>query len=95
MFATASADGTVRLWDLSDYSVTCKGFCRDGREPTCIGFALECLLVGWRDGKVRCFDSENGKMLWQIPDVHRGGVTSLAVSHNQRFVVTGGEQGEV
>lgn len=94
-FATCSTDGTIRMWDLSDYKVLCKGMCRDGGIPHCIDFALECLLTGWSDGFVRCFDAETGEMLWKMHDVHRGGVTALAVSHNHRFMVTGGEEGDV
>lgn len=94
-FASCSLDGTIRMWDLSDYKVLCKGHCRDGGIPHCLAFALECLLTGWSDGFVRCFDAETGEMLWKMHDVHRGGVTALAVSHNHRFMVTGGEEGDV
>ena len=92
-FATTSADGSVVMWDLSDYSVLCKGSVRDGGVPTCIDFALECLVTGWSDGKVRCFDGDTGQLLWQLADVHPKGVTSLCVSHNQRFLMTGGADG--
>ncbi len=63
--------------------------------PTCIDFALECLVTGWTDGKVRCFDGETGQLLWELADVHKGGVSALAVSHNQRFLMTGGVEGSV
>ena len=66
------------------------------------------LRVGWQ---VRCFDGETGEMLWDISDVHKGGVTALQVvsraheghhgymvafkvSYNQRFMITGGENGD-
>lgn len=94
-FATCSEDGTVRMWDLSDYSVLCKGYCRDGGTPLCIAFAMECLITGWSDGKIRTFDGETGELLWSLSDVHRGGVTAIQVSHNQRFLMTGGEGGHV
>lgn len=94
-FATCSEDGTVVMWDLSDYSVLCKGSHRDGGIPTCIDFALECLVTGWSDGKVRCFDGETGQLLWELADVHKGGVSALCVSHNQRFFMTGGVEGSV
>jgi len=34
-------------------------------------------------------------MLWDISDVHKGGVTALQVSYNQRFMITGGENGDI
>ena len=39
--------------------------------------------------------AENGELLWSIANAHRGGVTALQVSHNRKFVVSGGEEGEV
>lgn len=41
---------------------------------------------------------EDAGFLWSIPDAHSarsGGVTALALSHNQRFVVTGGGDARV
>jgi len=46
-------------------------------------------------GKVRCFDGETGQLLWEVADVHKGGVSALCVSHNQRFFMTGGVEGSV
>ena len=38
---------------------------------------------------------DSGSPLWIIDNAHRGGVTALALSHNQRFILTGGKEGEV
>ena len=36
-----------------------------------------------------------GEELWLIDNCHRGGVTALVVSHNKKFLVSGGSEGEV
>jgi len=94
-FATGCADGTIRVWDLNDYSVPTRAYVRDAGEPLCLDYAIECIISGWQDGLIRCHDCETGEMLWQIKEAHRGGVTALQVSHNQRFFITGGASGDV
>mmetsp|Transcript_29123 Transcript_29123/g.38302 ORF Transcript_29123/g.38302 Transcript_29123/m.38302 type:complete len:626 (+) Transcript_29123:45-1922(+) len=94
-FATASTDLIVRLWDASDYSVICQAMVKDAGEPRCLTLNEDLILSGWQDGRVRAHDIDNGKQLWLIENCHRGGVTALLLSHNQRFVVSGGEEGEV
>ena len=44
---------------------------------------------------MRAHHAETGDLLWEMADCHRGGVTALQVSHNRKFLVTGGEDGEV
>lgn len=39
--------------------------------------------------------AETGESLWILDNAHHGGVTALALSHNRRFILTGGPQGEV
>ena len=94
-FVTASADGTLRIWDASDYTVSVKCFVGDGGAPTCIALFLDAMISGWSDGKIRCHSATNGEWLWHIPNAHRGGVTALVLSSNQRFVISGGQEGEV
>ena len=53
------------------------------------------ILTGWSDGKIRSHDADTGQFLWCIDNAHTGGVTSLKLSHNQRFLVTGGVEGEL
>lgn len=53
------------------------------------------MLTGWRDGQIRSHDADTGQLLWSIDNAHAGGVTSLVVSHNERFLVTGGMEGEL
>jgi len=94
-FATCSADGTIRVWDLNDYSVPMRTHVRDSAEPLCLAYAIECIISGWQDGIIRCHDCETGELLWQIREAHLHGVTAITVAHNQRFFVSGGQEGEV
>lgn len=46
-FATASVDGTVRVWDASDYGVLTTAVVRDGGEPLCL--VLTQVRIGQHD----------------------------------------------
>ena len=80
-FATCSLDGTVRVWDVTNYTVSARGTCQTSLTgpPLSLGFTGEVLLTGWRDGQMRAHDAEDGKLLWSIDNCHRGGVTALTV----------------
>jgi WD40 repeat protein len=45
--------------------------------------------------RVLAHSAETGESLWSLDNAHTGGVTSIALSYNRRFVLTGGPQGEV
>jgi len=94
-FATLSHDCSMRVWDATDYSVITSVFVRDAGTPAAMCYTLDFLLSGWSDGRVRAHDAETGKNLWHIDNAHRGGVSALQLSHNERFVITGGVEGEV
>lgn len=94
-FATSSEDGTIRIWDSSNYTAISRCLANNGGTPQCFYLTLEIVISGWEDGKVRAFRADNGQVLWQIDNVHRGGVSSITVSLNQRFFCTGGAEGEV
>lgn len=97
-FATASMDGTIKVWDLVEYSVTAIARrCKDQDSestPLCLAFA-NLLISGWSDGSVLAHNAEDGSNLWMLKNAHPGGVTALVLSHNRRFILTGGPQGEV
>ena len=97
-FATASSDGTIRVWDTAEYAVLVVAVSRREQErgviPNCLAFQ-DMLFSGWSDGRVLAHSAETGENLWFIDNAHLGGVTALALSHNKRFLLTGGVGGEV
>ena len=97
-FATASSDGTIRIWDAAEYAVLVVACAKKEQErgvtPLCLAYA-EVLYSGWSDGRVLAHSGETGACLWFIDNAHNGGVTALALSHNRRFIVTGGPGGDV
>lgn len=99
-FSTGSKDGTIRVWDLAEYAVL--GTVQPRKEadagiyrfyPLCLSHA-DILISGWSDGKIIAH-TEEGAALWQIDAAHPEAVTCLRLSHNRRFLLTGGPQGEV
>ena len=97
IFATACADGSVRVWCLDEYTVLTE-FCVAKKQaeaivPFCLDFAIDALVTGWSDGFIRSHHSETGELLWEIENAHVGGVTALKLSHNLRFILSGGEDG--
>ena len=96
-FATASKDGTIRIWDTAEYVTlaTCRAR-RDqdrGVVPLCLQYS-DIVLSGWSDGKINAY-SDTGDSLWMIDNAHPGGVLAMTLSHNRRFILTGGPAGEV
>jgi cilia- and flagella-associated protein 52 len=96
--ATASMDGTIKVWDLTEYMVVSTSYPLKtqavGTYPTCVGMT-DVVLSGWNDGRVLAHDIWSGEHLWSIDNAHVDGVSALAVSHNNRFILTGGPHGEV
>lgn len=97
-FATASIDGSIRLWDAAEFTMLLTGRARKEQErdvvPLCIALQ-DMIYSGWSDGKVLAHCVESGASLWVIDNVHSGGVTSLILSNNKRFLLTGGFQGDI
>jgi len=93
-FATCALDGYIFIWDASDYVVRVAVHVNSA-QPTCLAYSGDVVLSGWSDGRIRSHDATNGVLLWEIENAHPEGVTALALSNNQRFVITGGLKGEV
>jgi len=94
-FATASEDGTIRLWDGSDYKALSRCVVSKAGSPLCFVLNLDYIISGWEDGTVRAFRTDTGEQVWSINEAHRGGVSCITLSKNQLFFVTGGFEGEV
>jgi WD40 repeat protein len=92
--ATISVDGSVRLWDLSTYSL------RAMATETVAGLSItqtkmSTMLTGWADGWIRAFDAQSVQKKWHIANAHRGEVTSVASSADGKFAVSGASDGGV
>lgn len=94
-FATCSEDTTIRLWDSNDYSVYARCAVMGSCHPICCNFTDEVVISGWSDDKIRSFRVDNCEALWTIDNAHKNGVTSLCMSHNFKFLATGGGGGDV
>lgn len=83
---------------MAEYSVIVTAVARRDQErgvtPLCIAFS-DVLLSGWSDGRVLAHSAETGANQWFIENAHPGGVTAMCLSHNRRFILTGGPSGEV
>lgn len=53
------------------------------------------IVSGWDDGKIRAFYPESGKLQYVITDAHAESVTSVACSHDNTRLVSGGKDGRV
>lgn len=93
VFCTASVDGSVRVWDLSDYRVLQDIDGRAGSAAaTCVLFDETAMVSGWEDGVLRCHEATDGSLRWKVA-AHRGAVNSVAGT--ELYLVTGGADNKV
>lgn len=93
-FVTCSDDGTIRRWNLNDYSITHLFVVPKGVQVTkCVYYSEDEIIVGCTDGFVRNYSLSTGKTKWQIVNAHRGSITALAV--NDKYICTGGEDSAI
>mmetsp|Transcript_28816 Transcript_28816/g.56592 ORF Transcript_28816/g.56592 Transcript_28816/m.56592 type:complete len:613 (-) Transcript_28816:59-1897(-) len=96
-FATASDDGSVRHWEMASFSV--QGYWKFHSRPTCLDYSHPLIVAGYDDGYLRGFNVETGQVekgaTWSVNDAHRAGVSAVKISPNLKYLVSGGEKGEI
>lgn len=94
-FATASYQ-SVRVWSLTkkqellrivvpNFSAAAVVFSQDGQS----------ILTAWNDGVIRSFTPLTGKLKFAICNAHSNGCSALAISSCDRFLVSGGCEGQI
>ena len=61
----------------------------------CLSASGNLIVSGWSDGKIRGFAPVSGSLEFVINDAHRQGVTAVAVTSDERLIVSGGGDGIV
>lgn len=95
VFATASHQ-SVRVW-----SATKKQELLRITVPNVTAAAIvftsdgKSIVSAWNDGVIRAFTPLTGKLIYHIPNAHNKGCSALAVSHCNRYLVSGGIEGQV
>lgn len=105
--ATSCLDGYIRVWDLHDMSLICMSNCNTNKhnqslnvhgkdKPNCLYFD-SMIISGWDNpnGKIIAHSPTTGEYLWHINQGHLDGVSAICLSHNGRFIVSGGMNGEI
>jgi len=91
--ATVSEDGSLRVWDLSDYSVLCANHEMASGSALAITDDGKFVIGGWTDGFIRCFSTVDASKTWEIAKAHRDIINSLAMTST--YLVSGGADGAV
>ncbi len=93
LVATASLDGTVRIWDAGDlHEVRRLAAHSKGADNVAFTPDGKRLLTGGRDEEVRLWDVATGEQLLALP---HGGVHGVAVSRDGTRALTGARDGRV
>jgi len=93
-FATCGTDSMVRVWNLSNQQCVCETKI-DNIDVRSLVISDLYIIVGCSDGVIRSFNRENAQPTWKINDAHKGSITALALSPNEKFLVSGGSDGSM
>jgi len=94
-FLTCCGDSLVTLWDANDYTAKLRCSVGTRAHPSAVCATEDIFVAGSTDGRLNCWDCQQGQNLWHIDNAHKGGVTSVKLASNCRFVVSSGAEGEV
>lgn len=92
---TCSSDGYVTMWDVNDYSIRLKCPTLTSTHAISVTGCEDIIVAGCNDGRLMSFDCNNGENIWNIEEGHKGGATNVKISSDLRFVVSGGQEGEL
>eukprot|EP01084_Bolivina_argentea_P113604 202438_1 len=94
-FVTVSSNGCLRKWSMNDYSILLAHDDSKSGVATCFDFNDEVIITGWMDGAVRSYNANksNDGVLWNIRDAHSGGVSSLRLGYNEKYIISAGCDG--
>lgn len=53
------------------------------------------IITGWNDGIIRAFTPLTGRLIYSILNAHNKGVSALAMTENDKMIVSGGCEGQV
>ncbi|GBG66294.1 hypothetical protein CBR_g57893 [Chara braunii] len=95
VFASCS-ERDIKIW----HSEECRELLRiqvPNVECLCIAFMPhgKSILSGWRDGKIRAFGPQSGKLLYTIHEAHPLGVTAICGTTEGNRIISGGKEGQV
>ena len=94
MVATAGEDSTARLWEA--FSGRQVGLLQHVSRVTAIRFhpTAEIVITGCADGRLRWWNQGTGTLIREV-EAHSSAINSVALSHDGRWVVSGGRDGKV
>ncbi|KAF0689113.1 Aste57867_19385 [Aphanomyces stellatus] len=90
---TVAQDGSVKVWDLSTYTVRASAVENAAGCSVCVAPMSGLIVTGWSDGWLRAYAGATGARAWHISGAHRGDVSSVAA--NDQVVVSGASDGGV
>ena len=102
-FATASADGSVNLFDGSNLQQITQGGMQllpsaafaPAAVATCVVLASDLIIAGYANGSLRAFAVAGGAEVWNLPGAHKGSVSALALGRTGRYITSAGSHGEI
>ena len=97
-FVSVTNKGSIRSWKINDYSIALSHpYCKEHQLfATSFDLNNEIIIVGWNDGYLRIYNMhESDSFLWDIKDAHKTGVSCVKMSHNQKYIASGGVNGSV